>query len=140
MKHVLSFICVISLIFSCMAMPSNAAEPVTGDRNVKIALVGDSLTAGYINDAGNYSTTDNYGKNLEKLLSRKTQITNFSKTNAGLCEQNSVCYSTTSEFKASQKYNPDIVICMIGTTDASKALWDDVKGSYKETFKSFLQR
>ena len=139
MKHVLSFICVISLIFSCMAMPSNAAEPVTGDRNVKIALVGDSLTAGYINDAGNYSTTDNYGKNLEKLLSRKTQITNFSKTNAGLCEQNNVCYSATSEFKASQKYNPDIVVCMIGTTDASEALWDDVKGSYKDTLKSFLQ-
>ena len=87
---------------------------------VKVACVGDSITAGN----GASSTSKNYVSQLQTLLGSRYAIQNFGNSGKTLLSGLTDSYDQTTEYQASQDLEPDVVTIMLGTNDSKAAYWD----------------
>ena len=104
---------------------------------IKVACIGDSITEGDLGGAGvNASTT--YPTQLQELLGDRYEVKNFGKCGASLTRGSSYPYWNLSEFTASQEYQPDVVLIMIGVNDAWDGQWSNVKDRFESDYKDFV--
>jgi len=100
-------------------------------RNIRLlACIGDS------------NTHSKYPEYLQALLGNTFQVKNFGKGAATLIDGTYFPYFQTDEYKASQKFNADIVLIMLGTNDANPK-WclddereTDFEGTPQDEFKA----
>lgn len=89
---------------------------------VKIACVGDSITAG----AGLSSPeTEAYPAVLQSLLGQNFMIGNFGKSACSALKTAKYPYTDTEEYQKSLEFKPDIVFVMLGTNDIKTENWAD---------------
>lgn len=81
---------------------------------IKVACVGDSITAG----AGASSGATNYPSVLANLLGASYSVGNFGRSGATLLKNGDFPYWGVAEFAASDAFAPDIVVIMLGTNDS----------------------
>jgi sialate O-acetylesterase len=94
---------------------------------VKVACIGDSVTAGYLlSDAVNES----YPSQLQILMGEKYEVKNFGHSGATLLKKGHKPYYKTTEFVDAIAYNPDIAIIHLGLNDTDPRNWPN----YKEEF------
>lgn len=94
---------------------------------LKVACIGDSVTAGYLlSDAANES----YPAQLQILMGEQYEVKNFGHSGATLLKKGSTPYFNTKEFTDAIAYRPDIAIIHLGLNDTDPRNWPN----YKEDF------
>jgi lysophospholipase L1-like esterase len=104
----------------------NEANPV------KVACVGDSITAGY--------GASGYPLYLGKLMGSKYQVNNYGVSGCTLLKKADNPYWNQSAFNNSHSWQPDIVLIMLGTNDSKPYNWrlkEEFKTDYAEMIKSY---
>ncbi|MDN3672919.1 sialate O-acetylesterase [Flavobacterium branchiarum] len=96
---------------------------------VKIACIGDSVTAGYL--LAN-PTTQSYPSQLQVLMGKKYEVKNFGHSGATLLKKGSTPYFKTAACAEAISYSPDIAIIHLGLNDTDPRNWPN----YKEDFNA----
>lgn len=112
---------------------SVAEEPVP----VKVACIGDSITAGHGVEKRNQNC---YPAQLQKLLGAKYQVRNFGVSGAAIQKHALRPYWNLKEFKTAQEWQPDIIVIKLGTNDACQdnGNWKG-KATFKTDYLAFLK-
>ncbi|WP_372743959.1 GDSL-type esterase/lipase family protein [Lutibacter sp.] len=104
-------------------------KPTISRKLIKIACIGDS------------NTQIGYPSELQNKMGAKYEVENYGKGGATIIDGSLYPYFSTSQYKASLKYNPDAALLMFGTNDANPK-WcldpnrkTDFKGTPQEEFK-----
>ena len=115
----LVFLCLIFICFGQIVMAQKAA--------IKIACIGDSVTAGYL--LGN-AGSESYPSQLQVLMGDKYEVGNFGNSGSTLLKNGHKPYYKTKEFEAAIAFDPDIAIIHLGLNDTDPRNWPN----YKEEF------
>ncbi|MBS7254587.1 GDSL-type esterase/lipase family protein [Flavobacterium branchiicola] len=98
---------------------------------VKVACIGDSVTAGYL--LAN-PQTESYPSQLQILMGSAFEVKNFGYSGATLLKKGSKPYYKTKECADAIAYQPDIAIIHLGLNDTDPRNWpnykDDFNGDY----------
>lgn len=91
---------------------------------IHVACVGDSITAGYgLANPG----ADSYPAQLQAILGNGFTVGNYGRSGATALKRSDNTYWNTSQYRASLRSNPDIVVIMLGTNDSKFWNWDSAK-------------
>lgn len=96
---------------------------------VKIACIGDSVTAGYLLANPN---TQSYPSQLQVLMGKQYEVKNFGHSGATLLKKGSTPYYKTTACAEAISYRPDIAIIHLGLNDTDPRNWPN----YKEDFNA----
>lgn len=88
---------------------------------IKLACVGDSITAGYSNTAGM-----SYPSQLAALLGSKWNVQNYGVNSRTLLKATPESYWSHTQFTAAQNFLPDVVVIMLGANDSKPGYWNPV--------------
>lgn len=110
---------------------------------VKVACVGDSITAG----VGSSSPSQSYVSQLQTLLGDNYEVKNFGHSGRTLLAEGTngasdpkAGYTSSSLFTASKAYNPDVVTIMLGTNDSKPDNWKTpLKEKYEQELRDLIQ-
>ncbi len=103
---------------------------------IKVACIGDSITEGDV--SGGVVQPASYPSQLQEMLGDRYEIRNFGKCGICMSKNSHYPYWGLSEFTESQAYQPDIVIIMLGTNDASTRNWSTVQGNFESDYTEFV--
>ena len=111
---------------------------------MKIACIGNSITYGY---GLSNPTAQSYPTVLQKLLGDGYRVGNFGKSGAyALPADNrynvkdaALSYRNTSEYKASLKFDADVVVIMLGTNDIRSMSCSAAKDDFVAAIKSLAE-
>ena len=115
--------CIAILCFGQLLMAQKAA--------IKIACIGDSVTAGYL--LGN-AGSESYPSQLQALMGESYQIGNFGNSGATLLKNGHKPYYKTKEFADAIAFNPDIAIIHLGLNDTDPRNWPNYKEEFDADF------
>ena len=102
---------------------------------IKVACVGDSITAGVGASGG-----QDYPSQLAGLLGDGFKVSNFGVSGATLLRKGDLSYWNQPAFKQAQDSAPDVVILMLGTNDTKPQNWklkDSFAGDLKDMLAQF---
>lgn len=121
--HLITLLCYVS--FSC-------------SDSTKIACAGDSITYGYgLKNPENES----YPSILNKKLGNAFKVKNFGHSGATALKNSDLPYWNVSEFRKLKKYQPDIIILLLGSNDAKNYNWpghEKFRMNYKSLVLEFI--
>jgi sialate O-acetylesterase len=102
---------------------------------VKVACIGDSVTAGYLlaNPA-----TDSYPSQLQVLMGEKYEVKNFGYSGATLLKKGHKPYYKTKEFSDAIAFAPDIAIIHLGLNDTDPRNWPNYKDDFNADYAWLL--
>ena len=94
---------------------------------VKVACIGDSVTAGYllVNP-----TTESYPSQLQMLMGEKYEVKNFGHSGATLLKKGHNPYYKTKEWTDALAFSPDIAIIHLGLNDTDPRNWPNFKEEF----------
>ncbi|MGI6264694.1 MAG: GDSL-type esterase/lipase family protein [Acutalibacteraceae bacterium] len=113
---------------------------VKAQAKIKVACVGDSITAGAGGSGG-----INYPQQLGLNLGSAYEVRNFGNSGKTLLKDgidgtNVVSgYVTTDTYRNSINYNPDVVIFMLGTNDSKPQNWNPLGDKFEDEYRELLQ-
>jgi alpha-L-fucosidase 2 len=91
---------------------------------VKVACVGDSITAGYaLQNPG----VESYPAQLQALLGNGYSVGNFGNSGATVLKRSDNTYWNSWAYRASLQFKPNIVVIMLGTNDSKPWNWNAAK-------------
>lgn len=91
---------------------------------IKVACVGDSITAGYaLQNPG----VESYPAQLQALLGNGYAVGNFGLSGATVQKRSDFSYWNTAPYRASLQFKPNIVVIMLGTNDSKPWNWNAAK-------------
>ena len=96
-----------------------AAQTPTAGSPVKVACVGDSITAG----VGASSDPHNYPSLLGDLLGPSYTVANFGESGATLLQNGDSPYKQRGSYARSAAFLPNVVIILLGTNDSKPQNW-----------------
>src|SRR5262245_55187841 len=108
-----------------------------GGAQVKVACIGDSITAG---TGLSSPTTQSYPARLQRLLGTNFMVGNFGVSGRTLLKQGDFPYWKETAFKQSHDFYPDIVIIQLGTNDSKPQNWrygTNFVANYEELIASY---
>lgn len=85
---------------------------------IKIACVGNSITAGYGLHAG-----EDYPSQLQILLGNQFEVHNFGISSRTLLSKGNLPYVKEKQYSEALEWNPDVVIIKLGTNDSKPLNW-----------------
>lgn len=129
-KHISAVLLLLFGAFLTLLSPARLQAADTGTP-IRIACVGDSITAGYPSKT---PAETSYPSRLQNLLGDGYTVSNYGKTGFKLMKGGNKSYWGTDEHTASLNSNPDIVILMLGTNDSKAENWTE-----KDHFLSDLE-
>lgn len=102
---------------------------------VKIACIGDSVTAGYL--LAN-PTTESYPSQLQLLMGKNYEVKNFGHSGATLLKKGSTPYFKTEKCAQAIAYSPDIAIIHLGLNDTDPRNWPNYKDDFDTDYTWLL--
>ena len=87
---------------------------------IRVACVGDSITYGY---GVPQRRTHGWPGVLQRLLGNGYRVENFGYSGATMLKNGNLPYWKTPDFEAATKFDPNIVIIMLGTNDTKPVNW-----------------
>lgn len=118
----------LGLTFLMTGCSREVAAPQTP---IRVACVGDSITAGF----GLADPASTYPAQLQSALGSGYLVENFGVNGAAAAD-----YADTPAYAASLEFAPDLVVLMLGSNDASAALWQDraaFSGQYRALITAY---
>jgi sialate O-acetylesterase len=102
-------------------------ESVAQKSILKVACIGDSVTAGYLlSDA----TKESYPSQLQILMGEKYEVKNFGHSGATLLKKGHKPYYKTKECADAIAYKPDIAIIHLGLNDTDPRNWPNYNAEF----------
>ena len=120
---------------AAMANPTGPIDPANYAAPVRVACVGDSITAGLYVPSGK-----SYPDQLQAILGDNWQVRNFGVSARTLLKKGDLPYWNETAFHDAQDFKPDVVIIMLGTNDTKPVNWShhgDFYADYKELVEIF---
>jgi lysophospholipase L1-like esterase len=105
-------------VSSLSAAPSSPVNPAKYKAPVKVACIGDSITQGAGAAAGK-----SYPAQLQELLGDKWKVGNFGVSGRTLLKKGDFPYWNENAYQEALKFEPDVVIIMLGTNDTKPQNW-----------------
>ena len=102
-------------------------------KNVKIACVGDSITAGY---GLPYQSHNSYPARLDSILGPGYSVMDFGRSATTLRKHGDFPYWTCKEFYNVFAYKPNIIIIQLGTNDTKTQNWDST--SFAQDYQALI--
>ena len=118
------------LMCGSMAAPALSGGAALAEETVKIACIGDSITAG----SGASSSTFQYPTQLQGLLGSGYEVKNYGISGRTMLSKGDNPYINESQYTQSQEWQPDYVILMLGTNDSKPQNW-----AYKDEFETDMK-
>ena len=131
MGRVMKRVCGVMAALALLLTAFSAVLAVSADTPVKIACVGDSITAGSLSSGNEYT----YPSVLGRLLGSGYSVVNYGVSGTTLMSSGDSPYIRTDRYTGSQAFLPDIVILMLGTNDSKSVNWqyiEDYEGDLRE--------
>lgn len=100
---------------------------MTAQTPIKIACIGDSVTAGYLLA---HPAAESYPSQLQVLLGSQYEVKNFGHSGATLLKKGSTPYFKTEKCAEAIAYRPDIAIIHLGLNDTDPRNWPNYKDDY----------
>ncbi|HUJ71201.1 MAG TPA: GDSL-type esterase/lipase family protein [Verrucomicrobiae bacterium] len=107
-----------SIVFAAGTAGVAPINPNIYKQPVRVACVGDSITAGMGVSKGN-----DYPSQLGRMLGTKWVVKNFGVSGKTLLNRGDQPYQKTSAFANALAFNPDVVIIKLGTNDTKPQNW-----------------
>lgn len=98
---------------------------------VKVACIGDSVTAGYLLTN---PSTESYPSQLQLLMGDQYKVGNFGHSGATLLKKGHNPYFKTKEFTDVMAFSPDIAIIHLGLNDTDPRNWPNYKGEFEADY------
>ncbi|MFO7870225.1 MAG: GDSL-type esterase/lipase family protein [Kiritimatiellia bacterium] len=126
--------------FSVFASTTGESVAENQRERTRVACVGDSITYGL----GIQNRAENcYPAQLGHMLGKKWLAGNFGVSGATLLEKGPKPYRDLKAFDMALKFQPDVVVIMLGTNDTSPLVWpehkEDFVPDYVKLVKSFQE-
>lgn len=110
-------------------------ESVAQKKTIKVACIGDSVTAGYLlSDAAKES----YPSQLQILMGEQYEVRNFGHSGATLLKKGSTPYASTKECADAIVYRPDIAIIHLGLNDTDPRNWPNYNAEFDADYSWLL--
>lgn len=111
------------------ALPCRTEElaPVVKQAKIRVACVGDSITAG------------GYPEILSKLLGDGYEVLNLGVSGATLMKKGDYSYWTLGKIEAAAKFGPSIVTIMLGTNDAKPQNYRQFPDTFLGDYKAMIE-
>jgi acyl-CoA thioesterase I len=112
-------------------------DPSKYDHVVELACVGDSITEG-VGTSRHRATS--WPAVLGKMLGEKWKVGNYGSSGRTLLNHGDFPYQTKGALKAALKFEPDVVIIMLGTNDTKAQNWkfkEEFIGDYQDLIGKF---
>ena len=125
----------LSLLLSLlMGAPTQAAEkdapPIKDGKAVKLACVGDSITGGFGVTKGM-----SWPDQIAKMLGSTYEVGNF-----GLGGTYLLAYQRTDYYQNAIRFNPDVVVIMLGTNDVRPLAWKNSKPNFVTNYLAMIKQ
>ncbi len=133
----LKTICFCGTLLAALCLPGMrpaAAQAITAPSLVKVACVGDSITAG----VGSSNEQNNYPSLLADLLGPGYTVANFGESGATLLQNGDSPYKQRGSYARSAAFGPNIVVIMLGTNDSKPQNWGTHKGEFAGDYAALL--
>lgn len=101
---------------------------------IKVACVGNSITAGY----GLDSVSERYPTQLNALLGNNYVVRNFGRSGATLLTHGDVPYIEQFQYTAALNFNPDIVVIKLGTNDSKSQNWNPYSSEFMADYEAMI--
>lgn len=140
----------ILILAAAAAMGVGAATPVAlrpeapraalgaageASRPVRVACIGNSITAGYLlPDPGRQS----YPGVLQRLLGEGYEVANFGHSGTTLLRRGHRPYTGKEEYRASLEFVPDIAVIHLGVNDTDPRDWPDFRDDFVEDYLDLI--
>lgn len=125
------FILLFSSACGMIDQNNSATDLEIEEDDIRIAAVGDSITAEYTPQSG-------YPEILNERLGEGYAVLNFGESNYAAQASSDFPYETTGSYEESLELNPDIVIMMLGTNDTKANNWNGPE-RFKEEYTDLLE-
>lgn len=135
---IVSFVCFILFLVMpfLQIMVSGVHAQIKGSQPIKVACIGDDLTEGSMTSDHVEKT---YPARLGALLGRKYEVRNFGVNGAVTMKGFEASYVDSSQYTESLKYQPDVVVIMLGLNDAKPKFWNCDGNENGEKYKQDLE-
>ena len=120
-----------------LLLPLFFAAGASAENKIKVACVGDSITAG---SGIKNQQMDSYPAILAEMLGKAYDVRNFGASGRTLLKKGDNPYANDSNFKKALEFNPNIVIIKLGTNDSKPQNWkhkEEFKGDMLEMIAAF---
>ena len=127
-------------LLTAFCLPASAQAPrpdfpmPRAGQVVKVACVGDSITAG----VGSSDTPHNYPSLLGDLLGPGYSVVNFGESGATLLQNGDSPYKQRGSYGRSAAFLPNVVIILLGTNDSKPQNWGTHKGEFAADYAALL--
>ncbi|HEY2899698.1 MAG TPA: GDSL-type esterase/lipase family protein [Polyangia bacterium] len=101
---------------------------------LKVACTGTSAMEGLGSTTGHH-VPDEMGRDLGSGF----EVKNFAVDGTTAISSISTAYASTSQMKAAEAYNPDVVLFWFGGNDSFKGSWDAHKGEFQADYTKLVQ-
>ena len=135
----------VALFVGCLLAQGFVGDILAGDTgpvnvmaynaSIRVACVGDSITAGSGASNGN-----SYPAQLGRMLGEKWVVKNFGIGGSTLLQHGDKPYQKQEAFKNALAFNPDVVVIMLGTNDTKPQNWKfkwEFVADYKDIIGQF---
>jgi lysophospholipase L1-like esterase len=101
------------------------------DRPVRLACLGDSITKG---EGTSDPAQEGYPAQLQEMLGSKWEVKNF-----GVGGRTLLRKQDPYNFNPALKWQPDVIVIMLGTNDSRQATWEKHGDEFIEDYKAVLK-
>jgi lysophospholipase L1-like esterase len=127
----IAFISLILLSGFMMLLLATVARTANAQGPIRVACVGDSITAG-----------SGYPASLQRILGNNYAVGNFGVSGSAVSSNSNKPYMSQPAFWSAMNFEPDVIVIMLGTNDAkmndSQNL-DDFQGTYMNLISKFQE-
>ena len=134
MKYIIALF---SLWLWAGSLKAAPVDPGAFKEPIRVACVGDSITAGSGTTKGN-----SYPAQLGRMLGAKWAVKNFGVSGATLLNHGDKPYQRQAAFQQALASQPDVVVIKLGTNDTKPQNWkfkDEFVADYQDLIRQFAQ-
>jgi lysophospholipase L1-like esterase len=108
---------------------ADTVDPAAFDHPVRVACMGDSITQGPKDPK-----TEGYPAQLQNILGAKWEVKNF-----GVGGRTLLRKQDPYDIRPALKWNPDVIIIMLGTNDSRQTTWDKHGSDFLSDYKTIIE-
>lgn len=117
------------------ALCLNASAATKAPAKVKVACIGNSVTAGYM--LAN-PERECYPTRLAQLLGEGYEVGNFGRSSATLTRHGYMPYWDQPQFRAAMEFTPDVAIIHLGLNDTDPRVWPDREDEFVGDYMALI--